>query len=264
MDNRCPACLADSMLPVANMDDWLAYARNTTDDRRMIAKAVDETPVLKADMFVTCGKCGHYWLLPVPKIEALSQFYQQYFANGNYTSKAAKKVRRAAKRIGRLKGMVKGRRFLDVGFNVGCAVEASRLHGFDGTGIEIDAESVAQAKELFPENRFFQSTIEAFAAKGEQFDLIYSTEVIEHVPDPEGFTKALKALLAPGGMVFMTTPDSGHWRRTKPFLHWAEVKPPEHLAWFSKRSMKALLLRCGFSDVRFRFCSKAGLRVMAR
>ena len=259
----CPACEEGMLSPMATMDAWLEVARTAADDRAPIARAVDTDARLRAERFDRCDACKHVALMPVPSVEALTVFYQQYFANANYSAKAEKKVRRAQKRIAGLAKRVKGRRFLDVGCNVGCAVEAARLSGFEATGIEIDAESVETAARLYHENRFVQSTVEAFAEQGEQFDLIYTTEVIEHVPDIDAFARALAALTAPGGLVFLTTPDVGHWRRPKAFLQWAEVKPPEHVSWFSQPSIKALFLRAGFSRVGFRLCMKPGIRMVA-
>lgn len=40
---------------------------------------------------------------------------------------------------------------------------------------------------------------------GEQFDLVASLEVIEHVEDPAGFVSSLAGLTRPGGMLTMST-----------------------------------------------------------
>lgn len=41
--------------------------------------------------------------------------------------------------------------------------------------------------------------------KGEQFDLVASLEVIEHVDDPAGFVSSLAGLTRPGGMLTLST-----------------------------------------------------------
>jgi 2-polyprenyl-6-hydroxyphenyl methylase/3-demethylubiquinone-9 3-methyltransferase len=43
------------------------------------------------------------------------------------------------------------------------------------------------------------------AAAGQRFDLVISSEVIEHVQDPAEFVRVLGALVAPGGDLVMTT-----------------------------------------------------------
>jgi len=77
--------------------------------------------------------------------------------------------------------------FLDVGCNIGTAVEAARLEGMEGCGVEIDYESIQMAKSYFPENEFEVISVQDFSKTGRKFDVIYSTEVVEHVNDPHAF-----------------------------------------------------------------------------
>ena len=50
----------------------------------------------------------------------------------------------------------------------------------------------------------FTGTVEAYAESGRQFDLAYCSEVIEHVPDVQGFAAATAKLLKPGAVLFLT------------------------------------------------------------
>jgi 2-polyprenyl-3-methyl-5-hydroxy-6-metoxy-1,4-benzoquinol methylase len=88
--------------------------------------------------------------------------------------------------------------------------------------------------------------------------------VIEHVPNAHSFMHHLARLTKTSGYVFLTTPDAGHWRVPKNFVQWPEVKPPEHVAWFTKNSLRHLLEAHGFEVVHFAWNLKPGLRVLAR
>lgn len=61
----------------------------------------------------------------------------------------------------------------------------------------------------------------------------------------------------------MTTPDAGHLMRTRIFIHWKEVKPPEHIFWYNKDSLKQLLQNKGFNRIEYRLNLKPGIKLLA-
>jgi 2-polyprenyl-6-hydroxyphenyl methylase/3-demethylubiquinone-9 3-methyltransferase len=71
----------------------------------------------------------------------------------------------------------------------GAAIAAARAHA-SGQGLTIDYRT-AETRDL--------------VAEGAKFPVITALEVIEHVPDPQAFLASLKALLAPGGLIFIST-----------------------------------------------------------
>lgn len=50
-----------------------------------------------------------------------------------------------------------------------------------------------------------QTKYAEFSTQGEQFDLVASLEVIEHVENPAEFVSSLAALTRPGGMLTLST-----------------------------------------------------------
>ena len=119
-------------------------------------------------------------------------------------------------------------RLLDVGANGGFLVEAARELGFEAVGVELDPVSVDYAARHFAGSRFVRGTVEDLAAAGEPtFDAVYCSEVIEHVPDPNGFISGIVALMRPGALLYLTTPDIGHWRRPRDIrAGTASARPP--------------------------------------
>lgn len=96
-----------------------------------------------------CKGCGFCFADPYPAAEDLGRFYQEYYANRDYSAKLGKKI---AQRGGVFSSSIKRagiKLFLDVGCNVGAAVQAAHLCGLAASGIEIDKESVAMAQDLF-------------------------------------------------------------------------------------------------------------------
>lgn len=104
---------------------------------------------------------------------------------------------------------LKGIRLLDVGCGGGVLSEPLARLGAEVTGIDESADLIAVA-QAHAENQhlglsYQRTSVEALAAGDEQFDVVVSMEVIEHVTDPAAFVTACADVLAPGGVLFMAT-----------------------------------------------------------
>ncbi len=268
LPSACPCCGADAshLSSPHSVEQFLDVVDEAPNAREFHARFAQDQQEL-FDSFVQCSQCGHMHTSPFPSLDTLSDFYQAYGGNASYAKKQKRKLQRAKRRITKLARHTVGRRFLDIGCNVGFAVESARTLGFEARGIDLDAGAIEIARELWQGATFSNTTISDHAQRPEHqaaYDLIYCTEVIEHVPDIQAFVSSAYALTAPGGLFFITTPDAGHWRRPKQFLEWDEVKPPEHLHWFTRESIRHLLTAAGFDTVRFMLSLKANMKVMAR
>ncbi|MBU6371408.1 MAG: methyltransferase domain-containing protein [Alphaproteobacteria bacterium] len=242
--------------------DWLAFAATTRDARLRMADLVRAKADLDFGDIVACSGCGLHAVAAPPSATALDAFYQAYYANADYGAKREKKIDRARRRIRRLNRRAPGKRFLDVGCNLGFAVEAARLEGLAAHGVEVDAQAVSTAQRMFPNVTITCGDALSLAESGARFNFLWCTEVIEHAPDFRAFAVALARLAAPGALLFLTTPDAGHWRLPRQFATWDEVKPPEHLQWFTARHLRTLFEPEGFT-VRFETALKPGLRMIA-
>lgn len=221
---------------------------------------------------VRCRGCGFVWLHPLPAPAAVSAMYTDAYAGTTegYFGKVDKKMRRSRGRARALKAMMPRRqsrpRLLDVGASGGFLVEAAREAGFDATGVELDPASVAYARQHYPQNRFVLGTIEDFARQNPDtwFDAVYCSEVIEHVTDANSFVAAIASLMPAGAVLYLTTPDIGHWRRPRDLARWDAFDPPAHCLYFDGSTLPRLLTKHGFTDIRRRPAWKPGLKVIAR
>jgi SAM-dependent methyltransferase len=77
-----------------------------------------------------------------------------------------------------------------------------------------------------------------------QFDAVTAIEVLEHTLDPLAELRAIRSLLRPGGLLFLTTGNA------QPFaerLHrWRYVVPEIHISFFEPRTLATALRRTGF------------------
>lgn len=97
---------------------------------------------------------------------------------------------------------------LDAGCGGGILTEALYKQGAKLTGIDATEESLNIAKLHAEQNRLdidYRLGLVDDMAETEQFDVICSLEVIEHVPDVAGFLTALTQRLKPGGLLFLST-----------------------------------------------------------
>jgi SAM-dependent methyltransferase len=211
-----------------------------------------------------CGACGTVTVDPFPTVAELIAFYQAYEGSTDYRTKKDKKIARAAKRIRRLAPLAPGKRFLDIGCNYGFTVKAALDQGLEAYGIDIDAIAVKASQEMFGERHFCALSVQNYAAAGKKADVIYTAEVIEHVPDPDSFMAAISTILVPNGILYLTTPEGGHWSLPRNFANWAAVSPPEHITWFTRKGMQILLEKHGFKVEKFFFSWKPGMRLIAR
>lgn len=260
---HCPVCFEKEFILIDTFLQWEKESeiRNKYVTLRNVSKKANID--LTSKKFYQCSNCKLIFIYPLITDQELSEFYTSYIGNEAYFKKVDKKLKRATRRIKGLMNKIKANNFLEVGCNVGSAVEAARRLGLNSTGIEIDSEAVTIAKKEYPKCKFISTSAEEYSKHGEKYDLVFCTEVIEHVPNPNEFVEALYNLVAPGGLLFMTTPDAGHLRRTKIFIHWNEVKPPEHIFWYDKNSIKQLLQNKGFNRIDYRLNLKPGIKLLA-
>ena len=215
------------------------------------------------DLF-RCAECRTVIAHPLPTADELAKVYEGYQGSANYGLKREKKIARASRRLHRLERLTRGRRFLDVGCNLGFAVAAAQALGFTARGIDVDRQAIDRARTMFGQASFDVMPVEALARAGDKFDIVHSSEVIEHVLEPESFAQSICRLIAPGGVLFLTTPDAGHPLVPRKFETWKSVRPPRHLTYFSREGLAKLFGRYGMGQFKFWMNFKTGIQMTAR
>jgi SAM-dependent methyltransferase len=216
-----------------------------------------------------CDNCKFVWLDPLPDGAQIISLYDDAYSNatsgyfGKVPSKLARSRKRARYIVDRLSGGAHGKSFLDVGANGGFMAKAAQEIGFDVAGIEPDVVSVAYAREHYPGIAFQHGLLENADFGSQLFDVIYCSEVIEHVADCNRFAAKLASLLRPGGLLYITTPDVGHWHRPRDVTRWDAFCPPSHCIYFRPGNLKMLLENHGFDVLSKRFAWKPGIKFIA-
>ena len=106
---------------------------------------------------------------------------------------------------------VAGRTLLDVGCGGGLLTEALARLGAQATGLDAGETPLAVARRHAAEQgldgiKYVSGTAESFCADAPgTFDVVTCMETLEHVPDVPSAVRALAALTAPQGDVFLAT-----------------------------------------------------------
>lgn len=212
---------------------------------------------------LACTQCGSVTVEPFPTAEQLEEFYAEYNPQVDYAARKDKNIEQAKKRIERLVRLTKGKRFLDVGCKYGFSVYVAKTFKLQPMGIDRDEKAIETAKKLFGDEFFEKISVTDYAEQGHQADIVYSSDDIETVADPDAFMEAVSRILAPGGVLYLTTPDGNHFMIPQDFTRWDAVMPPLNLVYFSKQGIQTLLERHGFTVKKFFFNLSPGIRLIA-
>jgi 2-polyprenyl-6-hydroxyphenyl methylase/3-demethylubiquinone-9 3-methyltransferase len=100
-------------------------------------------------------------------------------------------------------------RVLDVGCGAGLLAETLAAAGCDVLGVDAGAEVIAAARAHAAGQglrlAYQVGAAEELAAAGQTYDVVTALEIIEHVESPADFVRDLARLLAPGGVLFVST-----------------------------------------------------------
>ena len=128
-------------------------------------------------------------------------------------------------------GLVAGARVLDAGCGVGYGTALLAAAGTrEITGVDVAADAVAAAAEAHPLARFTTADIRELPFPDEAFDVVVCFEVIEHIRDQDSVIAELARVLAPGGVLAISSPNRGVYPAGNPH-HVHEYTPQElHMA----------------------------------
>jgi SAM-dependent methyltransferase len=139
---------------------------------------------------------------------------------------------------------------LDIGCGTGNFLAAARDAGYTVTGIELDRNAAAFAKEKAGLPRVLGLTISEFGEKypTEKFDVITFFEVLEHQASPLEFLRAVKSCLRPRGHIALSVPNRERWLTGPDVLDY----PPNHFLRWNAGALRKLLDAQGFEVLTVR------------
>jgi SAM-dependent methyltransferase len=206
--------------------------------------------------YVLCPDCGTLFVNPRPPYQSLMDFYTQsrsasFWVNEFFLPVAEARRERIFRpraqyvtdTLGNMADAVIG----DIGAGFGLFLEelarlwpSARL-----VAIEPSLEMVNICREKGLET--IPCAVEDVRGWDDQFDLLTSFELFEHLCDPGEFLKKVWHLLRPGGYLFLTTLNGEGfdiqilWEKSK------SIAPPQHLNFFNPGSISTLFRANNFA-----------------
>jgi len=204
-----------------------------------------------------CGACDALHVNPVPSDAELQAHYQnpEYFAgeNGqgyqNYADMEKALIPHFKRRLGVIQAHLPARgRLLDFGCAAGYFLKLAQAEGWQIEGVELSRDMAdTAARDL---GRPIANSLEDLPDR--PFDAVTLWEVIEHLPRPVEQLQALRSRLRPGGVLMLSTPNTGHWQALHEPEAWEGYRPPSHLLFFTAHTLTETLRRAGFTRMAIR------------
>jgi 2-polyprenyl-3-methyl-5-hydroxy-6-metoxy-1,4-benzoquinol methylase len=220
-----------------------------------ICDAPTALKLVKGDyQIIQCIECDFLCVDPMPTDAQIADHYVRNYrgATADWYPKDLDRRWRAFTRSFTFVPYVLGKDVVDLGCGGGQMLNALSRFAKSGVGVDISANSIAFARKHFPKQTFFDEPLADFSARGMTFDFVFSSELLEHLPDPDVFMRTVSAITRPGGVVYLSAPDAGHEAVPLPLKAWEDICPPEHLQWFNAYNLNLLFAKYGFAPMQRR------------
>jgi SAM-dependent methyltransferase len=157
--------------------------------------------------------------------------------------------------LGRLRRWAPSGKLLEVGCAYGFFLDEARPH-FQCVGVEVAQDAVVQCTQRgldvlrgdLAEDEALRQQVQGRAP----FAAAVMLDCIEHLARPSRVVETIAASLAPGGALLLTTGDFGSLPARLLGQRWRLMTPPQHLFYFTRASLYAMLSRHGLEVVECR------------
>lgn len=203
-----------------------------------------------------CTTCGLEQIFPAPGEKDLRRYYEEFYNFKGSDNRKYERLRHlflfsAVYRIWMaidgdvsFYSCVGEGRLLDVGCNEGRGLTFYQNNGFNAEGLELNRVAAKSAR-----SRGFvvhEGLLDSFEANS-RYNVIVLSNVLEHSLNPAEMLEYIGRILADGGSVWISCPNSRSWLRRLFGAYWINWHVPFHISHFSAVSLRALLEKRGFT-----------------
>jgi ubiquinone/menaquinone biosynthesis C-methylase UbiE len=147
-----------------------------------------------------------------------------------------------------------GDRVLDLGCGDGrFTAELARAGAGSVVGMDVAEAALKRARAREPELDFRLAPIDGpLPLEDASFDLVWASEVIEHIADTARWLSEVRRVLAPRGRLLITTPSHGRLRVALGGVERFSEPLGDHLHLYTRASLRTVLQEFGFAEVSVR------------
>jgi SAM-dependent methyltransferase len=235
----CPACAGTA---IRDYQRGTYSGRLTQDEIKITDSQYGKTWDLSI-----CADCGHIFANPCPSGQYLAALYG-CVEDPLYEEESGGRSKNFLRILSRLEGLVpqKGALF-DVGAATGILLDLARRRGWEPAGIEPSSWAVEVAARKYRLD-LVRGSLETAALPAGRYSAVTMIDFIEHTPLPFEALEKARLTLKPGGILVLVTPDIHSRAARIAGRRWWHLRPA-HVAFFSRRSLTALLGRAGFTVI---------------
>ena len=196
---------------------------------------------------------------PRPRTENLMTYYESdnYISHTDANQNIFDKTYQLVKKItikSKIKKLKKAHSnaisVLDVGCGTGDFLATCKENKYKVFGIEPNDKARNRALIKVNADTIFKDFISLQEKTNSKFDIITLWHVLEHVPNLLDYTKALKDLLNPDGILIIAVPNFKSFDANFYKSFWAAYDVPRHLWHFSKESISELFKKVDLKIVK--------------
>lgn len=214
------------------------------------------TPLFTKSGFdiLRCANCAIVFTSLPRGFDLLSIYDESYFQGGqtdgygNYLGTEAvlkREFRKSVALLRRLTGHRPGLRLLELGSAYGFFLDEAAPH-FDCLGVEVSRPAAEHSRQRGHQVINEPLTAATLPRIG-TVDIVAMFDVIEHLPDPLATLSLVDKCLTRGGLVMLTTGDIDSLSARLFGKRWRLMTPPQHTFFFSRRTLRAIFERMGYT-----------------
>ncbi len=156
---------------------------------------------------------------------------------------------------------LRAHRVLDIGSGNGKLCHEIATNGMEAVGMEYDEQGVEIARSNYPGIKFYNLGVQDMPSnileQEEAFDVVVSTEVIEHLYSPHLLPIFAREVIKEKGFLILTTPYHGYLKNlaisvfNKWDKHHTVLWHGGHIKFWSRKTLTSLLEEKGFKVIAF-------------